>query len=151
MVAATADVPFDAAREPCVADGEILRLEDGIVRYQIALCDFVEQLPEAAAELREEDGFEVVVFENGGIERDVFEFRRVAVLHGIRKRIGITAVVDEQFVFFFEIRDLLAWNVAAEGGKDGFGLQRRSLHGEFFKSKHDVGFQVVYGYIRNRQ
>ena len=45
MMAATADVPFDAARQPCVADGEILRLEDGIVRYQIAFCDFVEQLP----------------------------------------------------------------------------------------------------------
>ena len=150
MMAATADVPFDAAREPCIADGEILRLEDGIVRYQIAFCDFVEQLPQTAAELREEDGLEIVVFEHGGIERDVFKLCRVTVLHGIRQRVGITAVVYKQFVFFFEIGDLLARNVAAEGGEDGFGLQRRSLHGEFFKSKHGVGFQVVYGYIRNK-
>ena len=93
---------------------------------------------------------EIVVFENGGIEGHVFEFRRVAVLHGIRQRIWIAAVVHEQFVFFFKIGDLLAWNVAAERRKDGFRLQGRALHGELFKSKHDVGSQVVYSYIRNK-
>ena len=144
MVTATADVPFNAASEPCVADGEILRFEDGIVCYQIAFCDFVEQLPQTGAELREEDGLEIVVFEHGGIERHVFELHRVAVLHGVGQRVGIAAVVDEEFVFFFKIRDLLAWNVAAEGREDRFWLQGRALHGEFFKSEHNVGSDVLW-------
>ena len=64
VVSAPSAVEFDAARKPCVADGEIAGTEFGVGGQQFASGGLVEQTPEASAERENEFGAEKIIFEN---------------------------------------------------------------------------------------
>ena len=94
MVADDADVPFDAAGEPRVAEREVGGLEDVVAEQKLTVFGLGVEGPETAAEFGGEFRAEVFVFENGGFQSAFGQGAVVAVLHGIRKHAVDAALVN---------------------------------------------------------
>lgn len=90
-VAARADVPLDAAREPRIAQGEVRVLHRRVLVQQLDAAVEVAQRPDAPAELRQHTGAHVRVLDHDGFERGRRELALVAVLHRVGEEVAHAA------------------------------------------------------------
>ena len=63
-----ANIPFNATREPGIADGQIGRLKNRVTVEQLALKRFINQRDQPSADFGQKRGFQEFVFQNKRLE-----------------------------------------------------------------------------------
>ena len=118
-------IEFNTTRQPSVSDSQVAGTDNGVIVEQMPPRDLVVERPQAAAQLGEEQGLEVVILQHHTDVGSHFLGAVVEILHAVGENGGEEAVAHEELVILVQSGAGEALDVGhlVEGGEGGFTVE----------------------------
>ena len=127
------DVPLHATAEPGIADSQVTETQNVIGVKEIFSCGLVPEFPETATVLRQENCFQVVIFQDCDLNILLFQLSRIAVVLPVRVSASPASKSLINFVMLIQIKfrvilqDMLSDQIRNPDQSSSFSLSQNEV------------------------